>query len=186
MFAKLAKTAVQIRGGILAIHAAINETDEIGKMVIPEESRHRFSTKLHAQRLVKTIRIGRNALRIAKESRVQRSAKYAFIRAEPLEAFLGGDGQSLIGNGAFRRPESRGLHAEHAFVIFACAPQLFARILRMAVGTARQWRAGIGHASDIRIADQRKDGVVKRRGAEFNLARLSYRAVLRQNQPEQF
>src|SRR5277367_1422522 len=106
-------------------------------MVISEESRHRFSAKLHAQRLVKTVRISGNALGIAKESRVQRPAEYALIRAKPLETFLGGDCQSLIGDRSFRRPESCGLRAKHTLVIFAGPPQLLACILGMPVRASR-------------------------------------------------
>ncbi len=119
VFSKRSKPAMQIRGGILAIHAAINETDEIGKVVIAKKSRDRFPPELHAQWFVQTFRIRRNPLGITKESSVQRSAENTFIRAKPLKSFFSGDGQRLIRNRAFGRPEPRGLRSKHALVKFA-------------------------------------------------------------------
>src|ERR1700676_2225737 len=77
------------------------------------------------------------------------------------------------------------LRAENALVVIAGAPQLFAGIFGMTVGAAWERRARISHTRDIRIADQRKDGMVKRRSAYLYLACLCHCAILGQNQTEQ-
>jgi len=70
-------------------------------------------------------------------------------------------------------------------VILAGQLPLLAGIFWAPVGAARERRTGIRDARDIRIANQRKDRVVKRRLADFNLAALCGVAVRRKNQSEE-
>ena len=62
---------------------------------------------------------------------------------------------------------------------------MFAGIFRTAVGAARERCAGIGDARDIGIADQRKDGMIKRCGAELDLATLGRVVIRREHQAEE-
>ena len=57
-------------------------------------------------------------------------------------------------------------------MIRASTLQLIAGIFGAAVGAARKRRGGIGHARNIGIADQRKNRMIKRSGADFDLATL--------------
>ena len=50
------------------------------------------------------IGVGRDAVRIAEKTDVQSAAQNPFIGAEPLEALFRGDGERLIGDGAFGWP----------------------------------------------------------------------------------
>jgi hypothetical protein len=103
-----------------------------------------------------------------------------------LEAFVDSDGKRLIGYGAFGRPQARRSCAEDAFVIFAGAAQLFASIIRLAIGAARQRSSGIGDARDVGVAQERKNWVIERRGADFDLTALRRFAINRQHEIQQF
>src|SRR6202040_2132933 len=54
-----------------------------------------------------------------------------------------------------------------------------------AVSPTWQRRAGIRHSRDIGIAEQRKDRMIKRRGADFDLAALRGLAINGKNQIQQ-
>src|SRR5260370_17235863 len=92
----------------------------------------------------------------------------------------------MIGYRALGRPLAGGLRSKYSFVIFASKPQLFARILRAAVGAARERRGRIGDTRNIGIADQRKDGVIERSSADFNLTALRRVAIRREHQAQEF
>src|SRR5258705_7140281 len=101
----MAQASVQIRSGGFRIHAAVNKSDDIGKMVIAEQSGDSLSGQLHAPRFVQAIGVRWNSICVAEESDVERAAENAFVGSEPFESLLGGDGQRLIGDGTFRGPE---------------------------------------------------------------------------------
>jgi len=61
---------VEIGGGGFGIHSAVNETDEVGEMVIAKQSVNAVRTHLHVPRLVQSIGVGGNAVAIAEESDV--------------------------------------------------------------------------------------------------------------------
>src|SRR6266481_5135878 len=134
----MAQTSVQIRGGGFGIHAAVNKSDDIGKMVIAEQSGDSLSCQLHAPRFVQAIGVRGNSVGVAEKTDIERAAENAFVGAEPFESLFGGDGQGLIGDGAFRGPESGGLHAKKSFVISARTLQLFARVFGVAKCPARE------------------------------------------------
>src|SRR6266446_7959534 len=100
-------------------------------MVIAKQAADAVRSNLHAPRLVEAIGVGGNAVGVAEKPDVQRAAEDSFIRAEPLEAFFRGNGQRLVGDGAFRRPQTGGLHAKNSLMVFAGKPQLFAGIFGM-------------------------------------------------------
>src|SRR5712672_769232 len=141
-------------------------------MVVAEEAGDGAVRQIHAVGLVQTLGVGGQAAGVSKKSYVERAAEHTFVGAEPLKAFLHSNGERLIGHGAFRWPQTRGLGAEDAFVIFASAAQLLSRIVGLTKCAARQRRSWIGHARDIRITKQRQNGVIKRRGADFDLPAL--------------
>src|SRR4029077_85737 len=91
------QTTVQILRRGLSVHSAVDETDQVGKMVIPEETRDCLPGELYAPRFVEFLRIRGNAAGVAKKSDVERSSEHAFVGAEPLEAFLRSEGERLIG-----------------------------------------------------------------------------------------
>jgi hypothetical protein len=154
-------------------------------VVIAKQAGNAVWTNLHVPRFVESIGVGGHAIAIAKKGHIQRAAEDPFVGAEPLEAFLGGDGEGLIRDRTFGGPQSRGLHAKHSFVVAAGTLQLLARIFRTAVGASRERRAGIGYARDIGIADQRKDGVVERSRADLDLSALSCVTINREHQAEE-
>src|SRR5258707_11653803 len=100
-------------------------------MVIAKQASDAVRSNLHVPRLVEAIRVGGYAVGVAEKPDVQRAAKYSFIRAEPLKAFFRRNGQRMVGDGALRRPQTGGLHAQNSFMIFAGKLQLFARLFPM-------------------------------------------------------
>src|SRR6266478_583996 len=104
VFTEMAHAAVEIGSGGFGVHAAVDKTDEIGQVMIAKQSRDGFSRELHAPGFVEAIGVGGNAISVAEEPDVERAAKDAFVGSEPLEAFFGGNGQSLIGDRAFGGP----------------------------------------------------------------------------------
>jgi len=166
-----------VGSGGFAVHAAVDETDEVREVVVAEKAGDGAVGQLDAIGLVQTLGIGGQAAGVSKKSDIEGAAEHAFIGAEPLKAFLHSNSERLIGHGAFRWPQAGGLGAEDAFVIFAGAAQLLPCIIRLTKRAARQRRSGIGHARDIRIAEQRQNGVIKRRGADFDLPALRRFAI---------
>ena len=154
-FSEMTHSTVEIRRGGFRVHAAVNEADKIGQMVIAKQTHNAISSQLHAPGFVKALGIGRNAISVAEEGDVERAAKDTFICSEPLKSFLRGNGQRHVRYRAFGRPHPRGLHAKNSFVILAGKSQLFARIFRTPVSAARKGRPRVGHAGNIGIADQR-------------------------------
>src|SRR5579862_1361533 len=141
---------------------------------------------LNAPGFVEAVSVGGDAVRITEKSDVERAAEDALVGAEPLKSFFSSDGKRLIGDGTFRRPKSGRLHTKNSFVISASALELFARIFGMAVRATRQRRARIGDASDVGITEQRKNGMIERCGAEFDLSALRSLAINRQNHLQKF
>src|SRR5258708_25198839 len=115
----MAQASVQIGRSRFRTHAAVNKSDDIGKMVIAEQSGDSLSAELHAPRFVKAISIPGNSICIAEKSDVERAAENALVGAEPFESLFGGDGQGLIRDGTFRGPKTGGLYAQQPFVIHA-------------------------------------------------------------------
>src|SRR5579884_11046 len=150
-------------------------------MMVTKQPGDAAPAELDMPGFVEAIRIGRQTGSIAEESNVQSPAQDAFVRAKPLEAFLNRYRKSFIGNRTFRRPKARGLDPEDPLMVFAGAPELLSGILRMTKSSARKRRRGIRHAGDVRIAKQRKNGMVERRGAELDLAAGCRLAINRQN-----
>src|SRR5260370_3799500 len=142
-FAGMAHPKVQVRGGGLGVDAAVNETDQIGQVVIAEQAGD-AAAQLQAPGFVEAVGVGGQAVGIAKESDVQGPPKYAFICSEPLETFFGCESQRLIRYRTFRRPEARRLRFEHSFMVAARPLQLFASIFRAAIRAPRQSRPGSG------------------------------------------
>src|SRR6516225_4738146 len=110
--------------------------------MVAEKAGDGLTASIDSPWLVQTLRICRQAMSIPKKSDVQRAAKDSFIRAKPFEPLFGGDGQRLIRDGAFRRPQSCWGNAKHALMIFARTPQLLAGVFRMFVSPSRKRRAG--------------------------------------------
>src|SRR5260370_23253742 len=96
-------------------------------MVIAKQASDAVRSNLHIPRLVEAVRVGGNAVGVAEKADVQRTAENSFIRAEPLKAFFRGNCQRLVGDGAFRRPQTGGLHSKKSLLIFAGKPQMFSR-----------------------------------------------------------
>ena len=69
-FAEETQPPMQVLGSGLRIHAAVNETYEIGKMVIAKQSGDGRTRDLHAPRLVQTICIGGQAAAIAEKPHI--------------------------------------------------------------------------------------------------------------------
>src|SRR5467141_2945572 len=134
----MAQASVHIGRSRFRIHAAVNKSNDIGKMVIAEQSGDSLSAELHAPRFVQALSIRGNSICIAEKSDVERAAENAFVGAKPFESLFGGDGQGLIRDGTFRGPKTGGLHAKKSFVISARTLQLFARVFGVAKCPARE------------------------------------------------
>ena len=153
--------------------------------MIAEESDHFPSAHAHAQRRVESVGIVRHAVAVAAESNTQRPAEDAFIGRKPVEPQVRRERKRFVGNRSLRRPQPVRRPSENAFVVAARAYELLAGVFRMAEWGRGQRRARIGHARDVRVAKQRKNGVVKRRGGDFDLSRGSGLPVFGQDPPEQ-
>src|SRR5258708_5070496 len=126
-------------------------------MVVAEEAGDGAVGQLDAIGLIQTLGVGGQAAGVSKKSYVERAAEYTFVGAEPLEAFLHCNCERLVGDGAFRWPQTGGLGAEDALVILAGTAQLLSSIIRLTKCTSRQRRSGICHARDVRITKQRQN-----------------------------
>src|SRR6516225_1684912 len=177
---------MEIGGGGLRLHPAVNEADQVRKMVVAEQPGDALIAELDAPGPQKAIPICGDAARVAEKADIQSTAKHAFIGAEPLEPFFGGDREGLIGYRALGRPQARRLHAEGFLMILARKLQLLASVLGPAEGAARKRRGRIGNARDVGVTQERQNGVVERRCADLDLATRSCVAVRRQNQTQQF
>src|SRR5215472_632745 len=158
---------MQVRSGRLRLHSAVDKADQVRKMVIAEQPGDGLFAELNAPGLEQTVGIGWNAVRIAKEAHIQRPAKHAFIRAEPLKTFLGCDGKGLMGDGALGWPNACWLHAKRFLMILARELQLLAGVFGPAERAARKRSPGIRNARDVGIANKRQNGVIKRGRADF-------------------
>src|SRR5579859_3015792 len=143
---------MEVSGGGFRFHTAVNEADQVRKMMVAEQPGDGFFAELHAPRLEQAIGTGRNAIGVTKKANVQCAPEHAFIGAEPLEALLRRNGESLIGDRTFRRPQPYRVHAECFLMILARELQLFARVFRSAERAAREWSPGIRDARDVGIA----------------------------------
>src|SRR5690242_18086994 len=134
---------MEVCGSRFGIHAAVNEADQIGEMMIAKQTRDSSIAELQSPRFIETVRVGGHTAGISEKSHIQSPAQHAFICAEPLKAFFCCDGKSLIRNRPFRRPKSCGLRSKDALMIFAGTAQLLARVFWLAIGAARQGRGRV-------------------------------------------
>jgi len=85
-FSEMAHSSVEIGRCGFGFHAAVNKTDEVGQVVIAEQSRNAISAQLHAPGFVEAIGIGGNTISVAEESDIQRAAKDALVGSKPLKS----------------------------------------------------------------------------------------------------
>src|ERR1700674_1854830 len=130
--------------------------------MIAKKSGNALRTELHAPRFVEPVGVGGNPVAIAEKADVERAAEDSFVGTKPFESFFSCDGEGLIRDGAFGRPQPGGLHSKNLFVILARKLQLLASVFRAAEGPPRKRRGGIGHARNVRIANQGKDRMIER------------------------
>ena len=176
-----ADAPIEVLGGVGGVHAAIDEADQIGKIMISKDAGDFASAETDAQRRVEAIGIRRNPFAVAAKADIQGATENAFIAREPAEAEFGGDGERLVGNRSLRRPQPHGRRSEKPFVIRAGADELLAGIFGVAERGAGQRGSGIGLPRDIRIAKQRQNRMVKRRGGDFDLSGVARAAIFRQD-----
>ena len=112
VIAQMTQAAVQIGSRGARVHAAIDKTNQVGKLVIAEQSGDSIAADLYTPRFVQAIRIRGDAIRVAEETHVEGAAEHSFVRAEPLETLFHCDGERLIGNGSFGRPKPGGFEAK--------------------------------------------------------------------------
>src|SRR5260370_25431399 len=85
-FSEMAHPKVQVRGGGLGVHAAVNETDQIGQVVIAEQAGD-AAAQLQAPGFVEAVGVGGEARRIARESDNESCPQVGLIRSRPRETF---------------------------------------------------------------------------------------------------
>ncbi len=168
------------------IHPGIDEADEVGKRVVPEDQVHAGVVLLEAVDVVKALgRVrGQHALPRPREVVIDAAAEYALVGGHPLHAQAMPNGHDLVRDAALRRPHALGPHPEHAFVHLHAAAQLLARIFRMLKAVLGQWQTRRRHAPHVRIAQQRQDGVVVRRAGDFNAPALRGCRIRGQHRPQ--
>ena len=127
-----ANALVQILGRRIRIHAAVNEADQVRKIMIAKKSDHFPAAHAHAQRRIQFVRIVRHAGAVAAKPDTQRPPQDSFIRGKPLEPQFGGQGKRFIRYGSFRRPQPVGRLPENTLVVAARPRELFASVFRMA------------------------------------------------------
>src|SRR5271157_5603631 len=81
------------------------------------------------------------------------AAENAAVGGGPMVAERGGDGEDLVGDGAFGGPETDGRGAEDVCAEVAREFKLAARIVRVTEARG-QGHAGMGDGGDIGIAEQ--------------------------------
>ena len=94
-----------------------------------------------------------------------------------MDAEAGGDGQNLVTDRAFAGPHAGGTEAKAALVGIQGAENLILGVAGMAETLVGQREAGDGVAAGVGVTQQRQDGVIVGRGAEFDCAARGSRAV---------
>src|SRR5260370_31181463 len=82
-FSEMAHSNVEIRRGGFRVHAAVDETDKIGQVVIAKQSGDRVSGQLHAPGFVEAIGIGGKAPFVAEKNHAPPTAKHSLSPSEP-------------------------------------------------------------------------------------------------------
>ena len=95
------------------------------------------------------------------------------------------DGQHFFRDAALRRPNALGTQPEDFLVQIETAGELFARVFGMAKPALRQRQSRRRHRSYTRIAHQRQNRVIERRGRELNRSLLRRLGMRRQNSSQQ-
>ena len=103
------------------------------------------------------------------------------IQRKPASA---ASGDHRVRHRPFGGPEPRGRPAEQALVARTRARELLGGVLGMPERPARHRRLRMRAQVDVRVAQQRQDRVVERRGRQLHLAALLRRAVGRNHAPE--
>ena len=168
-------------------HAGIHEADQIGNRVIAEDHVHRGRAVLVAIDVVKLLgQIARAAVRCRPAQRIIRCCVPARLRRSPSTARPAvRDRQCFFRDAALRRPHSLRTHAENLLVQVETAPQLLARIFRMAKPVLWQRQAGRRNRTGVGIAKQRQNRMIERRRRNLDRSLLRRRGMRRQNSAQQ-
>ena len=97
---------VEVLGGRPGGHSRIDETNQVGKLVVPEEERDR---PLAAGKLVRAIKLApvRNrSIAAALERLAERPPEHAFIRRRPFNALFGCEAEDLVRKAALAWPHA--------------------------------------------------------------------------------
>jgi len=95
------------------------------------------------------------------------------------------DGNDALADGAFRRPHAAGFLAEKLLVEFHCPAHVNANIFGQAVEVFWQLDVRHGPARLALVPQQRQDGMVERRGGQFDLAAFKQLAMQRNHLGQQ-
>ena len=181
-----AYAAVEVFGGSFSGHAAINEADEVGEVMVAEEADNVAFRETQAPGRVEQLGIVGNAGGVAAETSLKGAAEHALVAGKPTETEFGGDAQGGVGDGPFRGPQAGRRTCEMTLVEAAGAGELFAGILGMNEGRGEQRGAGIGFLGGAGVAQEGENGVVEGRGGDFNLIALRGGSVFGEDAAEEF
>ena len=129
---------------------------------------------------------GQTAVAVALKEHAGAAAEHAFVGGHPLDAETVRDGQSFFRDAALRRPHALRPHSKHLLVKIERAHQLLARVFGMPKPVLRQGQARRRNRSGIGVADQRKNGMIERRGRNLDRSFLRGVGIRRQNLAQQF
>jgi hypothetical protein len=108
--AVFADAAQKIVGGGRGVHLRINEADQVAHEMVAEQHAHGSAALPPLVRPIEPVDRDRLA---------EGPVEHAAIGGSPFETQLRGDGEDLVGDRAFRRPQSHRLGAERFAAIFA-------------------------------------------------------------------
>ena len=169
--AVLADAVQEIGGGMRGLHLGIDEADQVAHEMIAEDQPH--GAALLAP-LVGTVQA------FHRHGALLGAVEHAAIGGGPFETQFAGQSEDFVRNRALGGPETDRRDTEVLLDVFARQFELAARVAGIAEAR-RQRHVGVRHAGDVGIAEQRQDGMVVRRGGNFDLAGSGEPGVLRQH-----
>ncbi len=182
-FGGRAQAFPQVIGGLGGAHAGVNKPYEVRDAMVAEQQvrvRIAIGVAIDGVKLSRALR-AQKSLVIAVEGKAERSAKHALVGRQPLDPVARGDGQRLVGDAAFRRPHASRPRPESLLVRRQGKLYLLFGVLGMAKTKARQLQSRARLLPGIAVAEQRQNGMVKRRRRQLHLLLAGGFGVSRQD-----
>ena len=154
--------------------------------MIAEGNRHLAIAGRQAVRRIEPLRLVDLRAGVAIEVDAERARQNQFVGRHPLEPGLRDERDHGVGHRPFRRPQADRPAAEQPLVAGGRPLELFARVFRVLKAMAWHRRVRVRVLVNLRVAQQRKNRVVKRRRRNLDLARLGATSMRRDDGIEDF